>query len=100
MSYSQCLVKAIPPDMSPSITIDVHAHILPEATIRRLDGETPRVAPKLIDANGSTIMEINGKVVQNRCRARPSISISDCATCTVLGTRAAQLLGLALHSRQ
>jgi Amidohydrolase/AMP-binding enzyme len=60
-----CLVKAIPPDMSPSVTIDVHAHILPEATIRRLAGESPRVAPKLIDAYGSTIMEINSKVVQD-----------------------------------
>src|SRR5215475_8020009 len=51
-------------DMSPRITIDVHAHILPEPTIRRLAEESPRVAPKLIEQDGSTIMEIAGKVVQ------------------------------------
>ena len=50
--------------MSPRITIDVHAHILPEPTIRRLAEESPRVAPKLIEQDGSTIMEIAGKVVQ------------------------------------
>jgi aminocarboxymuconate-semialdehyde decarboxylase len=50
--------------MNPRITIDVHAHILPEATVRRLAGQSPRVAPKLIEQNGSTIMEIAGKVVQ------------------------------------
>jgi aminocarboxymuconate-semialdehyde decarboxylase len=64
MPYSHA-GESDPADMSPRITIDVHAHILPEGTIRRLAGESPRVVPKLIDANGSTIMEINGKVVQN-----------------------------------
>jgi aminocarboxymuconate-semialdehyde decarboxylase len=51
--------------MSHAITIDIHAHMLPEETIRRLGKESPRVAPKLIQqADGSTIMEIAGKVVQ------------------------------------
>jgi len=50
--------------MSPGITIDVHAHILPDETIRQLQRESSRVAPKLIDDNGSLIMEIAGKVVQ------------------------------------
>ncbi len=51
--------------MSPSPTIDIHAHMLPEATIRLLGKESPRVAPKLIaQPDGSTIMEIAGKVVQ------------------------------------
>ena len=50
--------------MTASLTIDVHAHILPEATIRRLGQESPRVAPKLIEQDGTTIMEIGGKVVQ------------------------------------
>jgi aminocarboxymuconate-semialdehyde decarboxylase len=46
-------------------TIDIHAHMQPEETIRRLGKESPRVAPKLIaQADGSTIMEIAGKVVQ------------------------------------
>ena len=31
-------------------TIDIHAHMLPEETIRRLGKESPRVAPKLIAA--------------------------------------------------
>ena len=48
-----------------SLTIDIHAHMLPEETIRRLGKESPRVAPKLIQQpDGSTIMEIAGKVVQ------------------------------------
>src|SRR5262245_7737067 len=51
-------------DMNAALTIDVHAHILPEATIRRLAEESPRVAPKLIERDGTTIMEIAGKVVQ------------------------------------
>jgi aminocarboxymuconate-semialdehyde decarboxylase len=47
-------------------TIDIHAHMLPEETIRRLGKESPRVAPKLIQQlDGSMIMEIAGKVVQN-----------------------------------
>jgi aminocarboxymuconate-semialdehyde decarboxylase len=47
-------------------TIDIHAHMLPEETIRRLGKGSPRVAPKLIQqADGGTIMEIAGKVVQN-----------------------------------
>ena len=51
--------------MSGAVTIDVHAHMLPEETIRRLGKESPRVAPKLIaQGDGSTIMEIAGKVVQ------------------------------------
>lgn len=50
--------------MSAPITIDVHAHMLPEETIRLLGRESPRVAPKLIEENGATIMEIAGKVVQ------------------------------------
>jgi aminocarboxymuconate-semialdehyde decarboxylase len=48
-----------------SRTVDIHAHMLPQETIRRLGKESPRVAPKLIaQADGSTIMEIGGKVVQ------------------------------------
>ncbi len=51
--------------MISSLTIDIHAHMLPEETIRRLGKESPRVAPKLIQQpDGSTIMEIAGKVVQ------------------------------------
>jgi aminocarboxymuconate-semialdehyde decarboxylase len=51
--------------MARSRTVDVHAHMLPQETIRRLGKESPRVAPKLIaQADGSTIMEIGGKVVQ------------------------------------
>jgi aminocarboxymuconate-semialdehyde decarboxylase len=51
--------------MTPSLTIDVHAHMLPQDTIRLLGRESPRVAPKLIEqADGSVIMEIAGKVVQ------------------------------------
>jgi aminocarboxymuconate-semialdehyde decarboxylase len=46
-------------------TIDIHAHMLPEDTIRLLGKESPRVAPKLVaQPDGSTIMEIAGKVVQ------------------------------------
>ena len=48
-----------------SRTIDIHAHMLPEEAIRRLGKESPRVAPKLIEQpDGTTIMEIAGKVVQ------------------------------------
>ena len=51
--------------MNRTSTIDIHAHMLPEATIRLLGKESPRVAPKLLaQADGSTIMEIAGKVVQ------------------------------------
>jgi aminocarboxymuconate-semialdehyde decarboxylase len=51
--------------MSEPATIDIHAHILPEETIRRLGRESPRVAPKLVDQpDGSTNMVIAGKVVQ------------------------------------
>jgi aminocarboxymuconate-semialdehyde decarboxylase len=47
-------------------TIDIHAHILPEETIRRLGKEAPRLAPKLVpQGEGSTVMEIAGRVVQN-----------------------------------
>src|SRR5437868_2853173 len=52
------------PQMSPSIAIDVHAHMLPAETIRLLGKESPRVAPKLSHDNGAAIMEIAGKVVQ------------------------------------
>src|SRR5262249_51464334 len=46
-------------------TVDIHAHILPEETIRRLGKESPHVAPKLVaQAGGDTVMEIAGKVVQ------------------------------------
>ena len=51
--------------MSRTATIDIHAHMLPEETIRLLGKESLRVAPKLIaQPDGSTIMEIAGKVVQ------------------------------------
>ena len=51
--------------MNDSRTVDIHAHMLPEETIRRLGKESPRVAPKLIEQpDGTTIMEIAGKVVQ------------------------------------
>ena len=47
-------------------TIDVHAHILSQQMIRLLAKQSPRVAPKLVrQADGSFIMEIAGKVVQN-----------------------------------
>jgi aminocarboxymuconate-semialdehyde decarboxylase len=47
------------------ITIDVHAHILAEETMQLLGKESPRVAPRLVaQADGSTNMEIGGKVVQ------------------------------------
>jgi aminocarboxymuconate-semialdehyde decarboxylase len=46
-------------------TIDIHAHILPEETIRRLSKEAPRLAPKLVaQGDGSTVLEIAGQVVQ------------------------------------
>jgi aminocarboxymuconate-semialdehyde decarboxylase len=51
--------------MSRGITIDVHAHVLPQETIRLLGKESSRVAPKLIEQpDGSTIMEIAGRAVQ------------------------------------
>src|SRR5262245_53681997 len=50
--------------MSTLTTIDVHAHMLPEDSMRRLAAESPRVAPRLIDESGALIMEIAGKVVQ------------------------------------
>ena len=47
-------------------TIDIHAHILPEETIRRLGKEAPRLAPKLVaQGDGATVMEIAGRVVQH-----------------------------------
>lgn len=47
-------------------SIDVHAHIIPHDVFSLLAKESPRVAPRLIpQADGSTIMEIDGKVVQN-----------------------------------
>ena len=50
--------------MSAPITIDVHAHMLPEEAMRRLAKESSRVSPKLSEENGALIMEIAGKVVQ------------------------------------
>jgi aminocarboxymuconate-semialdehyde decarboxylase len=51
--------------MSRGITIDVHAHVLPAEAIRLLGRESPQVAPKLIEQpDGSSIMEIAGRVVQ------------------------------------
>jgi len=47
-------------------SIDVHAHILPEDTIRALAQASPRVAPHLIrQASGAWIMQIDGRTVQN-----------------------------------
>jgi aminocarboxymuconate-semialdehyde decarboxylase len=58
-------VRCYRTDDARSRTIDIHAHLLPPETIRRLGREFPRVAPKLIaQGDGSTIMEIAGKVVQ------------------------------------
>jgi aminocarboxymuconate-semialdehyde decarboxylase len=52
--------------MNRALTIDIHAHMLPEETIRRLGRESPRVAPKLIEqTDGLTVMEIAGRVVQS-----------------------------------
>jgi aminocarboxymuconate-semialdehyde decarboxylase len=52
--------------MPRSPSIDIHAHILPEETIRLLGKEAPRLAPKLVaKGDGSTVMEIAGRVVQN-----------------------------------
>jgi aminocarboxymuconate-semialdehyde decarboxylase len=52
--------------MTSSPTIDIHAHILPQETIRRLGKEAPRLAPKLVaKGEGATVMEIAGRVVQN-----------------------------------
>jgi aminocarboxymuconate-semialdehyde decarboxylase len=52
--------------MTHSPTIDIHAHILPEETIRRLGKEAPRLAPKLVArGEGATVMEIAGRVVQS-----------------------------------
>jgi aminocarboxymuconate-semialdehyde decarboxylase len=46
--------------------IDIHAHMLPPETIRRLASEAPRLAPKLVElGDGSLAMEIAGKVVQS-----------------------------------
>lgn len=50
--------------MTTPITIDVHAHMLPEEAMRRLAKESSRVSPKLSEENGALIMEIAGKVVQ------------------------------------
>jgi len=51
--------------MNRGITIDVHAHMLPEETIRLLGRESARVAPTLIERpDGSLDMEIAGKLVQ------------------------------------
>jgi aminocarboxymuconate-semialdehyde decarboxylase len=51
--------------MNRTRTIDIHAHMLPEETMRRLGKESPRVAPKLVaQGDGSMVMEIAGKVVQ------------------------------------
>jgi hypothetical protein len=51
--------------MTRSRTIDIHAHMLPEESIRRLGKEAPRLAPRLVaPGDGSTVMEIAGNVVQ------------------------------------
>ncbi|HEY6992362.1 MAG TPA: amidohydrolase family protein [Xanthobacteraceae bacterium] len=51
--------------MTRSHTIDIHAHMLPEETIRRLGKEAPCLSPKLVAAcDGATVLEIAGKVVQ------------------------------------
>lgn len=47
-------------------SIDVHAHIIPEPVFGLLAKESRRVAPVMIKQNdGSIIMEIDGRVVQN-----------------------------------
>jgi aminocarboxymuconate-semialdehyde decarboxylase len=52
--------------MSRGISIDVHAHMLPQETMRLLGRESPRVAPRLIEQpDGSLDMEIAGKLVQH-----------------------------------
>jgi aminocarboxymuconate-semialdehyde decarboxylase len=51
--------------MNDVVTIDIHAHILPDETIKRLAKESPRIAPKFIErADGTLDMEIAGKLVQ------------------------------------
>jgi aminocarboxymuconate-semialdehyde decarboxylase len=51
--------------MNRGITIDVHAHLLPQETMRLLGRESERVAPKLIEqGDGSLDMEIAGRLVQ------------------------------------
>jgi aminocarboxymuconate-semialdehyde decarboxylase len=47
-------------------SIDVHAHIIPESVFGLLKKESPRVAPEFSEqSDGSLIMTIDGKVVQN-----------------------------------
>ena len=41
-------------------TVDIHAHMLPEETIRLLGKESPRVAPKLITQPGD--LHVDGAV--------------------------------------
>jgi aminocarboxymuconate-semialdehyde decarboxylase len=51
--------------MNRGISIDVHAHMLPQETMRLIGRESARVAPKLIEQpDGSLDMEIAGKLVQ------------------------------------
>jgi aminocarboxymuconate-semialdehyde decarboxylase len=51
--------------MSRGMSIDVHAHLLPQETMRLLGKESERVAPKLIEqGDGSLDMEIAGRLVQ------------------------------------
>ena len=51
--------------MAKPLTLDVHAHILPEETIKELAKLSPRVAPIMIKKpDGSYDTEINGRLVQ------------------------------------
>jgi aminocarboxymuconate-semialdehyde decarboxylase len=47
-------------------TIDVHTHILTDEAMRRLAGESPKVAPVIkATPNGTSVLEIGGLIVQN-----------------------------------
>lgn len=54
------------PHPSASQTIDVHAHILTEETIRLLQREAPKVAPKLTDIDDQFgTLDVAGSVYRN-----------------------------------
>src|SRR5262249_32218211 len=54
------------PNPSASQTIDVHAHILTEETIRLLQREAPKVAPKLTDIDDQFgTLDVAGSVYRN-----------------------------------
>src|SRR5262249_59654353 len=54
------------PQPSASQTIDVHAHILTEETIRLLQREAPKVAPKLTDIDDQFgTLDVAGSVYRN-----------------------------------